>query len=143
MPRNNFTLNLPGFTVEKVSGHDPLIYHAVYRGKTQCTHCASPAVRKKASRFREIAHESLGQRKTRIRVLAHKFYCKACHRYFNQRFAGINKHQRSTERLKEQVCKQHLQGICQKALSDNFKIGKTTIERWYHQFYITCRTSNV
>ncbi|WP_457606883.1 hypothetical protein, partial [Legionella pneumophila] len=33
---------------------------------------------------------------------AHKYYCPACGRYFNQRFPGIGKYQRASESLRKQ-----------------------------------------
>ncbi len=70
-----------------------------------------------------------------MRFKAYKVYCHDCRRYSNQRFPGINKHQRATERLHKQVFYQHTHGISQQTLAVDFKIGKATIERWYHQQY--------
>ncbi len=51
-------------------------------------------------------------------------------------FPGIGKYQRATERLHYQVFHQHTEGISQQSLSRDFKIGKATIERWYHKQYL-------
>ena len=71
-----------------------------------------------------------------MRFKAYKLYCYCCRRYSNQRFPGIGKYQRATERLHEQVFYHHTQGVCQQDLSANFKIDKATIERWYHKEYL-------
>jgi len=89
----------------------------------------------KSGFIRTIRHETIGLRRTVLRFKAYKFYCPLCHRYFNQRFEGIGKHQRTTERLRHQVFHQHSQGVSQKELSRDMKAGKTTIERWYHHVY--------
>ncbi len=36
----------------------------------------------------------------------------------------------------QQIFYQHTEGVSQKSLSRDFKLGKATIERWYHQIYI-------
>ncbi len=70
-----------------------------------------------------------------MRFKAHKFYCNACKRYSNQQFPGIAKHQRATERFKAQAFFQHTQGISQKTVANNLRVGITTVERWYQKRY--------
>jgi len=135
MPRKDIILNLPGFSIKKVSGYNPLILHVHYRNIPRCIHCNGKKLRKKSSFIRQVRHEAFGSRRTVLRFKSHKFYCYQCRRYFNQRFPGIGKHQRATERLHNQVFHQHTEGVSQQSLARDFKIGKATIERWYHQQY--------
>jgi len=135
MPRKDNILNLPGFTIKKTSGTNPLVLDVVYRRMPRCVHCNGKKLRKKASYMRHVRHESIGPRQTLLRFKAHKFYCQSCGRYFNQQFPGIGKYQRATERLHYQVFHQHTQGVSQKDLSKDLKLGKATIERWYHREY--------
>ena len=137
MPRSNVILNLPGFSIVKVSGIDRVIFELKYIWVLRCSHCKRKRVRKKSSYMREVHHESIGHRRSLLRFKAYKLYCNACKRYGNQRFSGINKHQRVTERLKKEVFYQHTQGISQKDLSTRIKHGKATIERWYKSLYET------
>ena len=81
-------------------------------------------------------HEAIGHRPTILRFKAYKLYCHHCQRYSNQRFPGLGKYQRATERLHNQIFHQHTRGVSQKDLSKDFKIGKATIERWYHKQYV-------
>jgi len=134
MPKKDHILNLPGFSIKKVTGY-PLIIEVVYRRKARCPGCESKHVRKKASYYRQVRHESLGHRITTLRFKAYKLYCYHCKRYFNQQFPGISKYQRASERLHKQVFHQHTEGISQQTLSHQLKLGKATIERWYHQQY--------
>lgn len=136
MPKKDRILNLPGFTVKKVSGIGPMMIDVVYRRTVRCIHCHHKKLRKKDSFIRLIRHESIGLRKVFLRLKAYKFYCPACQRYFNQRFPGILKYQRSTEKLKSQVFHYHNQGVSQKDLACDLSLGKSTIERWYHQGYV-------
>ncbi|PIQ43850.1 MAG: ISL3 family transposase [Gammaproteobacteria bacterium CG11_big_fil_rev_8_21_14_0_20_46_22] len=135
MPRSNSILNLPGFTVQKISGYSPVVFELSYRRKASCVHCSSRNLRKKDTFVRKVWHELMGVRRSLLQIKAYKFHCRSCGRYFNQQFPGIIKYQRATERLKKQLCEQHSQGISQKDLSRRFKLGKATIERWYHQWY--------
>lgn len=135
MPNKNFILNLPGFTIKKIEGFIPMVIHLRYRRKAVCPYCDSKDLRKKDSFMRRVRHESIGMRPTVLCFKAHKFKCRGCKRYFNQRFPGIKKYQRSTERLQEQVFHHHTEGISQKSLAKDFKLGESTIERWYHECY--------
>lgn len=136
MPDTNAILNLPGFTIKTSYALKAVFIEAYYQLKASCPGCGGDKLRIKDSFIREVKHESIGMRQTILRIKAHKFVCKGCGLYFNERFPGILKYQRATERLKEQVFIQHSQGLSQKTLSDSFKLGKATIERWYHQYYL-------
>ncbi|MFO8731810.1 transposase family protein, partial [Legionella pneumophila] len=103
MPKYNLILNLPGFSIVKVSGYQPLILDLTYNRLPRCAHCNSKAVRKKSSYIRTVAHELIGHRRSLLRFKAYKLYCNTCNRYGNQQFPGINKHQRSTWRLQAAV----------------------------------------
>ncbi len=92
--------------------------------------------RKKSSFVRNVKHEAVGHRPMILCFKAYKFYCSPCHRYFNQQFPGIGKHQRATERFQTQIFHQHAQGISGQTLAHNFRIGKATVERWFHQRYL-------
>jgi hypothetical protein len=124
MPQTNLIVNLPGFTLKKASGYNPLILELHYRKKASCIFCGHKRLRKKSSFIRTVRHESIGHRVTKLHFKAYKFHCSKCLRYFNQRFEGIGKHQRATERLHQQIFSQHTLGVSQKDLSKNFKMGK-------------------
>lgn len=135
MPVKNCIVNLPGFKLREVKGTNPLILKVTYHRKARCLNCQSKDLRKKARFIRKVAHETIGPRRTFLEFTAHKFYCRRCGCYFNQQFPGIGKYQRATERLQKQVFHQHTQGVSQQALAKDFKLGKATIERWYHKRY--------
>ena len=137
MPKQDVIIvNLPGFAIKKVEGYDSVMIEVSYRRKARCMYCHGNTLRKKASFIRHIRHETIGLRRTVFKLKAYKFYCAKCCCYFNQRFPGIGKYQRATERLHEQVFHEHTEGVSQKALSRRFCLGKATIERWYHQGYV-------
>lgn len=135
MPRYNRILNMPGFSIKKISGYQPLLIDVHYKRLPRCAHCHSKRVRKKDAFMRTVRHEAIGYRITFLRFKAYKLYCHDCRRYGNQRFPGIAKYQRATQRLQRQVFCQHTDGISQKTLAKHFKLGKATVERWYQRFY--------
>ena len=135
MPKYNVILNLPGFSIKKVSGYQPIVMELSYNRLPRCARCHSKAVRKKDTYNRTVHHEPIGHRRVLLRFKAYKLFCNECRRYCNQQFPGINKYQRSTERLQGQVFHQHINGVSQKDLSQHFKQGKATIERWYQRRY--------
>jgi hypothetical protein len=114
VPKYNLILNLPGFTIVKVSGYQPLLLDVCYSGLARCGHCQSKHVRKKSAYTREVHHELIGHRRSILR---------------------INKHQRSTWRAQAAVFHEHSRGGSQKDLSERYKKGKATIERWYQRHY--------
>lgn len=135
MPKYDCTLNLPGFSIAKTEGYDPLIWHVVYRRVARCPHCQGRRVRKKSGYMRSVSHETVGYRRVLLKFKAYKLYCHDCRRYGNQQFPGIGKHQRATHRFQQQVFHSHSQGVSQSDLSKYLKKSKTTIERWYHREY--------
>ncbi|RAP34332.1 ISL3 family transposase [Legionella quinlivanii] len=135
MPGYNLILNLPGFSIVKVSGYQPLLLDVRYNRIARCSHCQSKKVRKKSSYIREVHHELIGHRRSILRFKAYKLYCHDCKRYGNQQFPGINKYQRSTWRAQAAVFHEHTRGVSQKDLAERFNKGKATIERWYQRHY--------
>ena len=135
MPKNNLILNLPGFSIVKVSGYQPLLLDVKYNRLPRCSHCHSKKVRKKASYIRTVHHELIGHRRSILRFKAYKLYCHTCCRYGNQQFPGINKYQRSTWRAQAAVFHDHSRGVSQKDLAERYNKGKATIERWYQRHY--------
>ncbi len=135
MPKYNVILNLPGFSIVKVSGYQPILLDIVYNRLPRCSHCQSKSVRKKSSYIRNVDHELLGHRRSVLRFKAYKLYCHSCTRYGNQQFPGINKYQRATWRAQAAVFHDHTRGVSQKDLAQQYKKGKATIERWYQRHY--------
>ena len=135
MPSFDVTLNLPGFTIAKTSGLNPVVYHLNCHQEARCPHCRSDDLRKKDKAYRQVWHESVGLRRVLLRFGVCKFHCRGCGRYFRQRFEGILPYQRSSEALKRQVYRQHTQGISRKSLAQNCGRSDTTIARYYDHMY--------
>ena len=63
MPKYNVILNLPGFTIQKVSGYQPILFELSYDRIPRCARCKSKSVRKKDSYVRNVHHELIGHRR--------------------------------------------------------------------------------
>jgi transposase len=135
MPSFDVTLNLPGFTIARTSGFNPIIHDLDCHQEPCCPHCAARDVRRKDKVQRQVWHESVGQRRVLLRFAVCKYHCRGCGRYFRQRFEGILPYQRSTEALKRQVYRQHTQGISRRSLAHNCGRSDTTIARYYDHMY--------
>lgn len=134
MQHFNPILNLPEFEIKSVQGRHVLVFDVSYKGNKQCGHCQRSKVRIKASFIRQVKHHSIGHIPSVLKFKAHKFYCYGCKRYSNQHFPGIRAYQRASEPLQHQIFYQHTDGISQKRLAEQFRLGKATIERWYKEF---------
>jgi transposase len=131
MPLETNILNVPGFQLEEIDGLDPVILKLKYLPQIQCRFCSSWNLRIKDTFYRWIRHESLGSRKVFLYLRTHKYCCRTCGKYFNDRFPGILPYRRSTEAFRREVFHKHRDGICQKVLAQRLDIGQATIERWY------------
>ena len=135
MPEFDVTLNLPGFTIAKTSGFNPIVHELDCHLKPHCPHCGGCDLRKKDKIRRSVWHESIGLRRVLLRFAVSKFHCLGCQRYFRQRLDGIQPWQRSSEALKKQVYRQHSQGISRKSLGRSFDKSDATIARYYDHMY--------
>jgi transposase len=98
-----------------------------FKGKVACPYCGSKELRKKTTFIRKIQHESIGVRRSEIHLKSHKYLCKNCGRYFNQRFPGILKWQRATEAFRREIFEKHHMGISQVDLARSSNIGAATV----------------
>ena len=135
MPRSDYIVNVPGFTLKKVSGHSPVVIDLAYRKKPRCIYCDNKKLRIKHTFIRRVRHENIGLRRSYLQFKSHKFYCAKCEKYFNQRFDGILPHARSSQKAKEQIYHLHNHGVCQKDIATDFACGESTVERYYHELY--------
>lgn len=134
MPLETSILNIYGFQIEKIEGRDPIVISVRYILEAICPHCQSKDLRIKDTFNRQLRHESVGSRKTVLDLKTHKYRCRSCGRYFNQRIPGILPYKRNTEEFRYEVFQKHNDGICQTKLASRMEIGPATIERWYHDY---------
>lgn len=135
-PSDSILLDLPGFKILEVTDYARLTLRVEYTEPASCPHCESMDLRTKDSFVRKVRHVCFGQRPSWLVFKAHKYRCRMCGRYFNQRFPGVLKRARASEPFKTEVVKLHHNGWTQKALAQDLRMGSATIERWYQKYFV-------
>jgi transposase len=135
MPKTDNIINLPGFAIKKVCGINPIIYEVNYKKKVFCPYCNGKKLRYKDRFIRDINHETVGMRRTVLRVEVKKYQCCNCKKYFRQSLEGILKWQRSTEPFKKQVYLLHVSNVSRKDLGLQLNKSDGTINNYYNHVY--------
>ena len=131
MPPITSILGMDGFCVEDIHGINPIVFKVKYLLCRACVHCRGTDLRLKDTFYRTIRHESLGARRTLLYLRTHKYLCRACGKYFNDRFPGILPYRRSTQGFRREVFEKHYDGVSQRTLSERMLVGQATVERIY------------
>ena len=98
-PADSSIVGLPQFEILSIEGTERVEIRARYAGPVSCPWCQGTELRMKDRFVRILRHASFGTRPSALHLQSHKYHCKSCGRYFNQRFPGIGKGRRSTERV--------------------------------------------
>jgi len=134
MPQSDTSIvGLPDVEVLRIDGVQTVQIHARSLTAVGCPFCGGGRLRKKDKFVRTLRHANFGNRPSWLHLQSHKFHCKDCGRYFNQRFPGVGKGRRSTEPFRRQVFLAHHHGISQRTLGDREQLGSATVERWYQE----------
>lgn len=134
MPQSDSSIvGLPQFEILSVEGTETVEIRARYVGVVSCPWCQGFQLRMKDSFVRVLRHASFGTRPTYLHLQSHKWHCRGCGRYFNERFPGIGKGRRSTEPFRRQIFQAHHGGISQRTLGERERLGSATVERWYQE----------
>lgn len=134
MPPYEAIIGLPGFKLISVMQNYIIELRAVYLGEVSCPHCSETSLQKKDSFERRIRHHSIGNKPSILIVKAHKFRCRACGRYFNQRFPGIKARHQSTEPFREEVAQKHHWGFCRSESAKRLGVSSSTVWRCYKSY---------
>jgi len=134
MPHDWNILGLSDYEIKEIEGQNQIIVRVRYTGPSRCPHCQGERLRVKDSFVRRVRHEDWGLRHCWMDLEAHKFHCRTCGRYFNQRFPGIMPRRRNTEAFRRSVYLKHLDGIDRQTLARREQIAPATVERWFHNF---------
>lgn len=133
LPAHTSIIGLPEVEIQKMEGVQTVQIQARYRGVVSCPRCQGVELRMKDTFVRVLRHANFGTRPSFLHLQSHKYHCKSCGRYFNQRFPGIGKGRRSTEPFRRQVFQAHHHGISQRTLAEREQLGSATVERWYQE----------
>jgi transposase len=135
-PHDSILLDLPGFKILDVDGHNKLILRVEHELTPTCPHCGSSCLRLKDTFWRRVRHVQFGGRPSWLKIKSHKYRCRGCSRYFNQRFPGLLARARATEPCRNEVTTLHHNGWTQKALAEHLHMGSATVERWYQRHFV-------
>ena len=133
----NYTLRkLPGIILEgeEKRPRSGTLFFARSKGQRHCAHCGSEEIRKRGKKTRIVRHSNFDGGACFIHIKGHKYECKRCHRYFNERYPGIQPKRRYTELFRKEIVTIHNKGINQTDISKLTKIGTASVERWYQDF---------
>lgn len=129
-------IGLPDYKIISYQGFKTIEITAEYTGVIGCIHCGSVNLRKKERFNRVLKHHSIGASKSVLILQTHKFYCRDCKKYFNQRMPGILPYQRSTEPFKDEVATKHHDGCSILKVSTRLNLGQATVGRYYKSYLI-------
>ena len=127
-------IGLPDFKIISATGTKTIEFEVEYTGRSECPHCQSPNLRKKETFHRRLRHHMIGINKSVLLLKTHKFQCRGCKKYFNQRPPGILKFQRVSEPFKEQVALRHHEGTSKQTTARALGVGTATVERYYQRY---------
>lgn len=127
-------IGLPNFKIISYQGTKLIEILAEYTGTIGCIHCGSVNLRKKERFQRMLKHHSIGLAHSVLLVQTHKFYCRDCGKYFNQRLPGVLPYQRSTDPFKDEVATKHHDGSSILKVSQRLALGQATVGRYYKRY---------
>lgn len=71
--------------------------------------------------------------RSELQVLVYKYLCHCCGRVFWQEIPGVKKYSRTSQPLKEELFRKHIQGISQKQLFQVLHMGSASCERYVQE----------
>jgi transposase len=101
-----------------------------------CPHCGGTRLLSKGRYQRKVRHLDCFKEPTRLIVHTRRFRCVSCSRSFIPRLPGVLPGRHSSEPFREEIYRQHHDGICAKTLAARQSLGQATVARIYHQFTI-------
>ena len=132
--RSESIIGLPDYKIISCNGLNTVEIIAEYTGIITCVHCRSINLRKKERFQRVLKHHSIGSAKSLLIIQTHKFHCRDCGKYFNQRMPGVLPYQRVTEPFKDEVATKHHDGHSVLKVSKRLSLGQATVSRYYKSY---------
>ena len=134
MPLYEPIIGLTGYKIISCREPSHIELHVEYHEDNPCPFCGGLNLRKKDSFWRKIKHYSIGNQRSVLVIRTHKFLCRSCHKYFNQRLPGIRPRFQSSEPFREEVAQKHHWGFSRAQSAKTLGISSSTVERCYKGF---------
>ena len=128
---NACIFNLPGYKIiSEYTDRYKLKYEVQVSSKeAKCTKCNSVSKTIYDIHERDIKHTFWAERACTLIVFQRTFKCHHCGRRFRESLPGIIPYGRRTEKFKEQIAKDALNGHDNKKVAKTFNVGQATVQR--------------
>lgn len=134
MPHYDPIIGIPNYKILSIKEYGEIEYFVDFIGPRQCPTCGSERLRKKDSFVRKIQHQCRGITRSFLVLKCHKFQCRGCLKFFNDRLPGVLPRHQSTEPFRDEVAMKHHQGCSRKINAETLGISPSTVERCYKAF---------
>lgn len=134
MPLFEPIIGLPDYKLVSTREQRGVEYFVEFIGQRRCPRCQAESLRKKDSFIRRLRHHSRGIDRTFLVLKCHKFLCRKCGKYFNDRLPGVLPRHQSTEPFRHELALKHHQGIARSVVAKNLSVSPSTVERSYKSF---------
>lgn len=134
MPHYDPIIGLHDYKINDSSKNGIIDFRVTFVGEVQCPYCESANLRKKDSFLRKIKHSSIGIEQSVLTIKTHKFQCRTCLKYFNQRLPGVRPRFQCTESFREEVALKHHWGLSRAKSAKVLGISPATVERCYKAY---------
>lgn len=101
-----------------------------------CPRCDGTRIVSKGRYLRKVRHLDCFGEATHLVVHTRRFRCLSCDRSFIPKLPGILPGRHSSEPFREEVYRQHQDGICARTLARRQSLGQATVTRIYQQFTV-------
>jgi len=133
LPLESSLLGLPRYELLSMEGRTTIRIRARCLSPPECPRCQGQKHWIKDRFTRTFRHEDWGTRRVYLEMEARKFLCRSCGRSFHERFPGVLPRRRYSEAFRRSVVWAHREGIPQRVLSRQHRLGQATVERWTHE----------
>jgi len=133
LPLESSLLGLPRYELLSMEGRTLIRIRARCLSPPECPGCQGQKHWIQDRFLRSFRHENWGTRRVYLEMEARKFLCRSCGRTFHERFPGLLPRRRYSEAFRRSVVRSHQEGIPQKVLARQERLGQATIERWTHE----------
>lgn len=107
MPHYDPIIGLNDLKINKSLEQGSVEFQVDFVGQNLCPFCGASKLRKKDSFIRRLKHLSIGTNQSILVIKTHKFQCKQCLKYFNQRIPGVKPRFQCTEVFREEAVRFH------------------------------------
>jgi transposase len=126
---------LPDLKVQAIQQGHPVRVRCRLDREARCPRCGGHKLRLRERRTRKIKGITHGNAPMLLEISVPKYRCQDCGRTFMQEIPGVRKYSRTSQPLKEELFKKHIQGINQRQLATDMVMGSASCERYVQEMF--------